>query len=57
MKLLDIDDLDFFRKNTHGEVIRLRNARVKRLTAENEREEKRRKEQESKQKRLSRQKK
>lgn len=54
MKVMDLDDLDFFKKHTHSEVVRLRNARIKRVDKEREQEEKRRKDQEAKQRRAGR---
>ncbi len=44
-------DLEFFQKNTYKEVIKLRNARVKRYEKDREREEIRRKEEAARQQR------
>lgn len=51
MKILELKDLEFFQKHTHREVVQLRNARIKRLEKEKDREDKRRREQEAQQRR------
>lgn len=51
MRIFNTTSLNMFKENTHREVILMRNARIKHLEKEKEKEDKRRRDQEAQQRR------